>query len=122
MFSFKLVDVSASVVDDSVTLYLELLKKRVVHILAEDAPPLTEQRAHMLCEYVDSVAGGLLPMQEALYKEITSLIAGYLLHCDELSRKRLCGKNWTANTLMEVLRSKNYKHLPGEVYPTELVA
>jgi hypothetical protein len=122
MFSFKVVDVPLSFVDDSISNYLDVLEQSVLQVLSDESSPLTEKSAHTLCEYVDSVDGKLLPMQEPRYRDVTSLIAGYLLHCEEDSRRRLCGKNWTANTLMNVLRSSHYKQLPGEVYPTELVA
>ena len=122
MLSFKLVDAPAPELDSSIALYLSLLEHRVLHILAAKTAQLTENLAHTLCEYIDSVDGGLLPMQEPVYQDSTSLIAGYLLSCEEASRKRLCGKNWTAATLMDVLRSWRYNCNLCEVYPTELVA
>lgn len=121
MFSFTLVDTQVIGGGDSASAYLDSMKNKALSILSDRESVLTDLHAHILCEYVDSVDGGLLPFHEEQYREITALIAGYLLHCEESSRERLCSKNWTANTLMSVLRTRQRK-IPGEVYVPELAA
>lgn len=85
------------------------LKVLDAHNLSEcdvlDHSNLAEHQIWHLCEYMDSVDAGDIPMCRQLYAKCVSMTSGFLhFQLNEDATEQLAAKSWAANTLLSMLR------------------
>lgn len=98
--------------------YFESLRKKALEVLAAAKlsdcdvlchSHLAEHQIWHLCEYMDSVDAGDIPMCRQLYAQCVSMTSGFLYgQLNEEAVELLAAKSWAANTLLTMLREPHH--------------